>query len=116
MPARLYTNNPSNIGAARFYNSAAYTGSICVSGAGGANGTYTFGGYYTQNGYTRPIYNSPTNQYQISILYTVEGRYGLWDNSGDGTLLYEGNTFPPPSNPYLETSWNGPITVTSGSC
>jgi hypothetical protein len=96
-----------------------YTGPICVSGSSvpGVNGTYTFVQYYTQNGFTRPEYYSSTFQFSISVLYTNDGRYGLWDGSGDGTLLYEGLTFPPPLNPYLETSWTDPnIVITIGPC
>jgi len=100
-----------------------YIGPICVSGAGEANGTYTFGGYYTQNGFTRPYYNSPTSRFQISVAYTGGGSYGLWDGSGNGNLLYETNNLPPASNPYLEPSWDfagtfdpAPITVTIGPC
>ena len=94
-----------------------YTGSICVSGANipEVNGTYTFLQYFTQNGFTRPEYYF--NQFSISVLYTAEGRYGLLDSTGDDILLYEGLTFPPPLNPYLETSWTDPnIVITQGPC
>jgi hypothetical protein len=90
---------------------------ICVSGANipEVNGTYTFVQYFTQNGFTRPEYYF--NQFSISVLYTIDGRYGLLDGSGDDTLLYEGLTFPPPLNPYLETSWTDPnIVITQGPC
>jgi hypothetical protein len=94
-----------------------YTGPICVSGAGVSSGTYTFLQYYTQNFFTRPEYISSTSQFIISISYTGDGRYGLLDTSGDDTLLYEGLTFPPPLNPYLETSWTDPsIVITQGPC
>jgi hypothetical protein len=120
-------NGGTNIGSGGIlitspYIEPPYTGSICVSGSSipGVNGTYTFFQYYTQNGFTRPEYYF--NQFSISVLYTAEGRYGLLDGTGDDTLLYEGLTFPPPLNPYLETSWSsigfGPesITVTIGPC
>jgi hypothetical protein len=105
---------------ARFYTSAAYTGSICVSGSSipGVNGTYTFVQYYTQNGFTRPNYTKfPTVPvYNIDNL-TDNGRYRIVEGFGDSNDVEYGNTFPPPLNPYLETSWTDPsIVITQGPC
>jgi hypothetical protein len=114
MPARFYTQQEL------------YTGSICVSGAGVASGTYNFYGYQTFNGYNRPNY---IYYYEGSLPFVIEntwfsGRYQIREAFGDNNNLYEGNTFPPPLNPYLETSWSvagfGPapsgVVVTRGPC
>jgi hypothetical protein len=108
---------------ARFYTSALpYTGSICVSGAGSTqvNGTYTFIGYITDGNITRPRYREVDLETEINL---ANGRYYIVQASGDSLGLYIGNTFPPPANPYLETSWSAfdigiaPVpTITSGSC
>jgi hypothetical protein len=87
---------------ARFYTSAAYTGSICISGAGSTlvNGTYTFSGYITDGPTTRPSYQ------KVGFLITlVSERYYIQEAGGDNNGQYLGNTFPAPANPYLETSW-----------
>jgi hypothetical protein len=86
-----------------------YIGPICVSGAEitAVNGTYTFFQYYTQNGYTRPNYTinpAPFVFYNIDNL-TANGAYRIVEGFGDSNELYTGLTFPPPANPYLETSW-----------
>jgi hypothetical protein len=82
-----------------------YIGPICVSGAGSTdvNGTYTFIGYVTEGIYTRPSYYKagPAN----FIITLVGGRYYIQVSGGDNNGQYYGNTFPAPSNPYLETSW-----------
>ena len=87
---------------ARFYTSAVYTGSICVSGAGSTqvNGTYTFSGYVTEGATTRPYYEKAG-----LIITLVAERYYISEVGGDNIGQYGGNTYPAPSNPYLETSW-----------
>jgi hypothetical protein len=98
-----------------------YTGPICVSGSSIAqvNGTYTFYAYYTQNGYTRPNYTinpAPFVYYNIDNL-TGNGAYRIVEGFGDSNDIAFGNTFPPPENPYLETSWTDPnIVITRGPC
>jgi hypothetical protein len=100
-----------------------YTGPICVSGVAVANETYTFIGYQTFNGYTSPVYQSPGPFFYSIDNSTANGTYIICSTSGERIELYEGLTFPAPSNPYLETQWvfygtldPAPITVTSGSC
>ena len=113
---------------ARFYTSALpYTGSICISGAGSTlvNGTYVFSGYTTDSGYTRPLYEyrfASFTTYSIDLL-GGGSTYRIVASFGDNNAYYKGNTFPPPANPYLETSWTSfdagadPVpTVTQGPC
>jgi hypothetical protein len=104
---------------ARFYTSVAYTGNICISGAGTTivNGTYTFIGYVTD------VVTRPSYQKGNIVIGLISGRYYIVEAIGDQNGQYLGNTFPAPVNPYLETSWtpteNGvfPIPViTQGSC
>jgi hypothetical protein len=88
---------------AKFYTSAVYTGSICVSGAGSTqvNGTYTFSGYVTEGDLTRPSYQ------KVGVSITlVAARYYIYESFGDQNGQYLGNTVPAPANPYLETSWS----------
>jgi hypothetical protein len=128
-------NGGMNIGSGRILISSPYiipfdyTGPICVSGASlvpQVNGTYTFNGYQTVNGYTRPNYIYYYTQFQPYLIENTwfSGRYQIREGFGDSNNLYEGNTFPPPLNPYLETSWSvagfGPepsdVVVTIGPC
>jgi hypothetical protein len=104
-----------------------YIGPICVSGAGSTevNGTYVFNGYTTDGGYTRPFYqyeSAPFTFYAID-LNGGGSTYRIYAAFGDQNSYYKGNTFPPPANPYLETSWTliesgtDPVpTVTIGPC
>jgi hypothetical protein len=117
---RVNRNGSININTDPTFPGPPYIGPICASG-GVADGTYTFTSYQTNGGYTRPVYLS--FPYGISNSWT-DGRYIITENvSGDTNEICVGNTFPPPANPYLETSWTfygsidpAPITFTSGSC
>ena len=85
---------------------ASPTASVCVSGAGivGANGTYTYFGTYTVNGFTRPTY-----QFGFFVLVlTSDGGRTVWSiyNLNLEETYYIGNTTPPPQYPYQETSWS----------
>jgi len=100
---------------------------VCVSGAGSTevNGTYTFAGFETIDGYTRPTYvfNGPGGfTYNIKSRYYGTGNWGLYTSTGEQVSFYIGNTTPPPAFPYQETSWElsdgqAPIpTFSSGAC
>jgi len=81
---------------------------MCVSGAGSAevNGTYTFAGFETSDGYTRPKYIKGIFKIGLSILGGQRWILEFPNLSGDYAAWYIGNTIPPPAYPWLETSWS----------
>ena len=102
-----------------------YTGPICVIGAFGVNGTYTFDGYKTWNGRTSPSYIYYISQFQPIVIdnFTINGNYRINEAFGDNNDLYYGVTSPAPAYPFLETAWvnsntftPASITVTRGQC
>ncbi len=100
-----------------------YTGPICVSGAGLADGTYTFVGYQTFNGYTSPAYLSSGPSFYRIDNSTANGVYVIREYFGDSNELFQALTFPAPENPYLETQWALygtldpiPLVITAGTC
>jgi len=129
----IIINGGTNIGSGGILISAPYIipnnyiGPICVSGAGSpeVNGTYTFSGYTADGGYTRPYYvyeSAPFTFYAIDLL-GGGSTYRIYAAFGDQNAYYKGNNFPPPANPYLETSWTSfdagadpAPTVTIGPC
>jgi hypothetical protein len=91
--------------------SASPTASVCVSGAGSGviNGTYTYIGTATANGFIRPRYEGNLTGGFVYVLITAIGGAGaVWSiySSNDEESYYLGNTTPPPQYPYQETSWS----------
>jgi len=134
MPARLYTNNPSNIGAARFYTSGIFptTSTTTTTTTFNVNnfacvivgndepaeigGTYVVTGTSTVDGVTRPVYTNTNGQgYTIQLASVVGGP--VWAFFRFGVDGITSTTQPAPAYPWLATGYGFDLrSLTAGPC